>query len=255
MLLRHTLLYLPAQLLAPLAQFIAAAVWTHWMSPQTYGVLTFLVAAQDLVFVICLSWWSAFCLRYMAAFTAGELQLYRRSETMVLALTIAIGAGASAGLLAYLRLFGDGPLVITTIVFLVSRSVDLHLAERARAQERIFDYTVAQISGPVAGFGLALLFVSVIGPTPAAALAGFALPQAVAACWLLWRLDVDLTLRRPDAGMVRRALTYGLPMLAGGVLGWISLNGIRFVAQEMGGDAALWACSQSAGALASVWPV
>ena len=138
-LLRHTLLYLPAQLLAPLAQFIAAVVWTHLMSPETYGVLTFLVAAQDLVFVLCLSWWSAFCLRYMAGFNRADLEVYRRSEATVLALTIAVGAAVSVMLLGYLHLLGEGPLVVVTIVFLVSRSVDVHFAERARAQERIFD--------------------------------------------------------------------------------------------------------------------
>lgn len=239
MLIRHTILYLPAQLMAPLAQFAAALVWTHWMSPEAYGVLTFLVAAQELVFVICLSWWSAFCLRYFAGFDPRETDDYRRSESGVLALTMAAGAFVSLALLAYLRVLGDVHLVVVAIVFLASRSVNVHFAERSRAQERILDYTIAQTAGPVVGFGLAFLFVRFIEPTPAMALAGFALAQAAAALWLARRLGIDLSLRWPNKAMIRRALGYGVPMVLGGVLGWISLNAVRFVAQEMGGEVAM----------------
>lgn len=239
MLFRHTILYLPAQLLAPLAQFAAAVIWTHWMSPEAYGVLTFLVAAQELVFVVCLSWWSAFCLRYFAGFDPRETDAYRRSESGVLALTMAAGAFVSLALLAYLRVLADVPLVVVAIVFLASRSVNVHFAERARAQERIFDYTIAQTAGPVVGFGFAFLFVRFIEPTPAMALAGFALSQAAASLWLRRGLGIDLSLRLPERAMVRRALGYGVPMVVGGVLGWISLNAVRFVVQEMGGEVAM----------------
>ena len=236
MLFRHTILYLPAQLLAPLAQFAAAVVWTHWMSPENYGVLTFLVAAQELVFVICLSWWSAFCLRYYAGFDPAETDEYRRSEAGVLALTMLAGAGVSVALLAYLRVLGDMHLVVAAIAYLATRSVDVHFAERARAQERILAYTVAQIAGPVAGFALAFVLVRFVAATPAMALAGFALAQGVAALWLRLHLRVNLSLRAPSTAMIRRALIYGVPMVIGGVLGWISLNAVRFVVQEMGGE-------------------
>lgn len=239
MLLRHTLLYLPAQILAPLAQFVAAVVWTHWLSPEAYGVLTFLVAAQDLVFVLCLSWWSSFCLRYFAGFGRGELDDYRRGEATVLVMTVAFGAVASLVLLAYLNLLHDMRLVIVATVFMTSRSMNIHFAERSRAQERILDYTVAQTAGPVFGFALSLLAIRFFDTAPMTMLAGFAVAQSVAAIWLCRRLKVELSFQRPDATMIRRALAYGLPTVAGSALGWISLNAVRFVAQQMGGDAAM----------------
>lgn len=239
MLLRHTLLYLPAQLLAPLAQFVAAVVWTHWLTPEDYGVLTFLVAAQDLVFVVCLSWWSAFCLRYFAGFDRRELDEYARGEATVLVLTVAFGAIVSIGLLAYLGFIHDSGLVVVAVVFLASRSIDVHFAERSRAQERILDYTVAQTAGPVVGFALSLVGVYMLAVTPATMLSGFAIAQCAAALWLCRRLDVSLSLQLPDAAMIRRALAYGVPMVLGGAFGWVSLNAVRFVAQEMGGDVAM----------------
>ena len=40
MLLRNTLLYLPAQIVGPLAQLVAMIVWTHAIDEPTLGVIT-----------------------------------------------------------------------------------------------------------------------------------------------------------------------------------------------------------------------
>jgi O-antigen/teichoic acid export membrane protein len=66
MLIYQTLLYLPAQLLGPAFQLLAAIAWTHWLSPSEYGVLALIIAAQDLIFYVCLSWWSQYTTRYYA---------------------------------------------------------------------------------------------------------------------------------------------------------------------------------------------
>ena len=50
MLLRQTLLYLPAQLVGPFALFIAAVVWTHLLPPDAYGTLMLVMAIQELIF-------------------------------------------------------------------------------------------------------------------------------------------------------------------------------------------------------------
>ena len=44
MLIYQTLLYLPAQLLGPAVQFLAAVAWTHWLSPSEYGVVALVIA-------------------------------------------------------------------------------------------------------------------------------------------------------------------------------------------------------------------
>ena len=53
-LILHTLLYMPAQIIGPLVQFAAILVFTHWLAPGPYGVLTYVMASQDFVFVLCL---------------------------------------------------------------------------------------------------------------------------------------------------------------------------------------------------------
>lgn len=60
MLLRHTLLYLPAQFVGPLCQLIAMIVWTHLVDEPTLGVLTLVTATHELLQIGLLAWWSQY---------------------------------------------------------------------------------------------------------------------------------------------------------------------------------------------------
>ena len=102
MLLRQTLLYLPAPVLAPASQVIAALVWTHWLAPGPYGLLTFLLASQDLVFLTCVSWWTHYAMRYAGGLGPGARDTFAASEAPVLALTGVAQVAVTLGLLAYL---------------------------------------------------------------------------------------------------------------------------------------------------------
>jgi O-antigen/teichoic acid export membrane protein len=239
MLIRHTFLYLPAQLIGPFTQFVAALVWTHFMAPDLYGVLTFIFAAQDLAFVFSLSWWSQYTLRYFALLPASERRPYRVAEAAVLAATSLIQAGVAFGALLLLKVEPTFPLAIAAIAYTVTRCVSQHLSERARADHRIFDYTMAQTAGPVAGFGLALLAVIGIGPAPEWALIGYAGAQGLALIWLLRRLHVAALSWPLPRELIRNALGFGLPIVVAGAIGWISLNGIRVVVEHAAGATAL----------------
>src|ERR1700748_1254254 len=134
MLLRHTLLYLPAQVIGPLAQFVAANVWTHWMSPDGYGVLTFVMAGQDLVFLVCLSWWSQYTLRYFGGLSGDAGVPYRDSEAALLAVRALLQVVAPLLLLVFVRESLSPLLAVAAIAFTVTRSLTIHLGERARTQ-------------------------------------------------------------------------------------------------------------------------
>ena len=239
MLIRHTFLYLPAQLIGPFVQFVAALVWTHFMTPDLYGVLTFIFAAQDLAFVFSLSWWSQYTLRYFALLAPAERQPYRTAESAVLASTALIQAGVALGALILLRVEPSLPLAFGAIAFTITRCISQHVSERARSEHRIFDYTVGQTVGPVAGFALALLAVIGIAPTPEWALIGYATAQGLALIWLLRRLHVARVSWPVPRDVIRTALSFGLPIVIAGAIGWISLNGIRVVVEHAAGATAL----------------
>jgi O-antigen/teichoic acid export membrane protein len=239
MLIRHTFLYLPAQLIGPFVQFVAALVWTHFMAPDLYGVLTFIFAAQDLAFVFSLSWWSQYTLRYFGALPAAERQPYRRAEAAVLVSTSLIQAAVAFGALIVLRAEVSPILAFAAIAFTITRCIGQHLSERARSDHRIFDYTIGQTVGPVAGFGIALLAVTGIGPAPEWALLGYASAQALALIWLWRRLHVAAVTWPLPRDIIRNALGFGLPIVIAGAIGWISLNGIRVVVEHAAGATAL----------------
>ena len=179
MLIRHTLLYMPAQVIGPLAQFAAILVFTHWMAPGPYGVLTYVMASQDFVFLLCLSWFSQYTIRYFSSHEAGSDDHYRESEFTILLFTVL--PQIAAALLA-LRLISVRVVArawsTATVLYTVTRCLSLHLGERSRAQSRILDYTLATSAGPLAGFALA--FAAVVAGSrrrPRPRLIGYGLAQ------------------------------------------------------------------------------
>ena len=259
MLVRHTLLYMPAQIIGPLAQFAAILVFTHWMAPSPYGVLTYIMASQDFVFLLCLSWFSQYTIRYFTSHEAGGDDCYRDSEFTILLSTVVpqIGAAMLALLLISVQL--SVPLVGATVLYTVTRCLSLHLGERSRAQSRILDYTLATSAGPLAGFVLAFAFVALVAATPEAALLGYGLAQAVVLVWLVSRQNMHLVLRMPERALLRQALGFGLPLILAGVAAWFGMNSIRILVDHQLGTAAMgliavgWALGQRITTTASMF--
>ena len=68
MLLKTTLLYLPAQVIGPLAQLVAMIVWTHLVDEPTLGVITLVTATHELMQIVFLAWWSQYALRFLGRY-------------------------------------------------------------------------------------------------------------------------------------------------------------------------------------------
>ena len=240
MLIRQTLLYMPAQLIGPLFQFVAAVAWTHWLSPGEYGALAYILAAQELAYLICLAWWSQYMLRYIGHFEGPEQRLhFQRSENSVLAVSAALQALVGVATLMASHAGVTPGLLSATIVYVVARSLTSHLSERARSAGAIAAYTISQLIGPVIGFGLALLAVSRIEASAEMALAGFAIAQLAGLLWLWRRLGLGIVMARPGAEIVNASVRFGAPLVLAGVIGWASFNGIRVIVDQFSGPAAV----------------
>ncbi len=240
MLLRNTLLYLPAQILAPLLQFLAILLWAWWLPPRDMGVFTIVAATQELGYLLFLSWFSAYALRfYDATESARQAASYHAAENIIIAL-----AALFNGLLAFivitrvLDLRPDTATILIAATFMAMRSINTHLAERARAAHNIGAYTILQVTGPAVGLlaGFLLQFVMTLDDT--AALASYATAHALAIM-----LAAPLIGMRPAAPklagpVLRKALLYGMPLLVAGGLSWIALNAVRYVAEGFEGAAA-----------------
>ena len=240
MLLRQTILYLPAQLIGPLALFISAVLWTHYFTASEYGVLMLVFAFQELASMLALSWWSLYTQRFAGSLlNEPSRAAYQRTERFVL---IASAAAQAAGIAAALVLSGleqAGVLVASAIAYTVTRTALTHFGERARAMGFIGAYTLSQSSGPVLGFAFGHIAILTWGAFAAHALAGFALAQALALAAVWSMLRVGFAGARPDRAVLSEALRYSGPLIISGGMGWFSANGIRPVVERLADTAAV----------------
>jgi O-antigen/teichoic acid export membrane protein len=235
MLIKATLRYMPAQLLAPLLQFVAAVTWTHYMGAAEYGLFALAVAGQELADAICLAWWSHSTLRYWGDARTPDAQArYVATESAALGASLTAHAAVAFAAVALTDAPMTGALAAATVGFASSKALSTYLSERARAGGRIGLYTLLQLAGPAVGLGLAWLAVRFVSPGAVSALAGYALAQGASAVLAAVALGVGRFPARPSRDILVRALGYGLPLVAAGALSWVSINGVRLVVERTG---------------------
>jgi O-antigen/teichoic acid export membrane protein len=240
MLLRHTLLYLPAQFVGPLFQLLAMIVWTHVVDEHTLGTITLITATHELLQIGFLAWWSQYALRFLGRYQeANDAPRFYRTENAVLLASIALQSAAVVGILLLVIAPGAGTgLMLAAVAYVITRSLNLYIGERARAQQQIWVYTIQQILGPSAGFVVGLILIKLLGQSPEWPLAGYTIAQLIAALIVLPRMRCGRSLWPIDREIIAHALRYGIPLIIGGALGWIGLNASRFIVNEMSGVAA-----------------
>ena len=231
MLLKHTILYLPAQILGPLTQFLSVIVWTHWLSPAEFGVLILVTVTHELAFAVTLSGFSLYAVRHIPDRNDEvERRKFYNTEATMLAVS-SLFSILVALVLLYLVL--DVPpsalMLVATLVFFVTRSMNLHFADRVRADEQIVNYTLLQTIGPVVGFALGLFLMATYEATPEVVIAGYALAQTISMLIILPRIGYSLNATNPNREMIRDAFGYGMPIMLAGWLAWFSDHGIRFI--------------------------
>jgi len=241
MLLRKTLLTMPAQVAGPLAQFVAAVVWTYWLTPAALGVYAIVWAVQELVLLLFLSWWSVYVLRYLTTHDGADER--RLVDGLEIAVQIAAAALQTVTALAVLWLVLDiapgANLIAATVAFTLTRNLTSHLADRARARFATGAYTMLSTIGPVLGLLFGLAAVAFLAPTPENVLWGYALAQALGLALALPFVR-PVTLRpAADRALLVTAFAYGVPLMLGNVFSWVSTHSIRFIVEHDLGPAAV----------------
>jgi O-antigen/teichoic acid export membrane protein len=215
MLLRHTLLYLPAQIVGPLFQLIAMIVWTHVVDEHTLGVITLVTATHELLQIAFLTWWSQYALRYFGRYQdLGEIADFYRTENAVLLVSVVLQSIiAIVVLLLVIAPDADGGLLIATVGYVITRTLNLYIGERARVHHHIWVYSIQQIVGPSAGFIIGLVLIKLIGQSAEWPLAGYAVAQFVAAIIVLPKIGYGRSFWPIDRAIVNQALHYGIPIV------------------------------------------
>jgi len=239
-LIRHTLAYLPAQLLSPLLQFATAIVLTHALGAADYGLTMLIFASQELVFLVCLSWWTTFALRYGARFEAqGSAHLLASAAGAVVLLSSVAQVAGTVAIIAVTEPSVPWHFYAVACLFTVTRSSLGFLSERARGQAAIGAYSLVQIAAPLGGLALTLLGMRMGLSTPTQVLGVFGLSQAVIGFAVAAKMGLLTRPVVPDREMLRAALSFGAPVALSNFLCWIGGNGIRFVVLHGAGAVAL----------------
>ncbi|MEH6413492.1 lipopolysaccharide biosynthesis protein [Pseudomonas sp. CGJS7] len=264
MLIRQTVLYLPAQLLGPLAQLAAIVLWTHWLDPLEFGLFTLALATQEAVYLLFLAFWSYFLLRFLPGADRAERERMDAIETWVFFANAVLQSATLLALLAYVgHHWPDPGVLLTLFVFALTRSYCTHLAERAKVAQKIGVYTALQTIGPLGGLIIGWTWASLMakGPAqigPTQVLTAYAIAQTLSLLFAVPSLRLRLRPARPDPALARRIAVYGLPLAISGVLAWVPGNGIRFVVEHGLGIAAVglfsvgWTLGQRACAFAAM---
>src|SRR5437773_9133697 len=240
MLLKHTLLYLPAQFVGPLFQLLAMIVWTHVVDEHTLGIITLITATHELLQIGFLAWWSQYALRFLGRYQdANDAPRFYRTENAVLLASVVLQSAAVVGILLLVIAPGARTdLLLAAVAYVITRSLNVYIGERARAQQQIRIYTIQQVFGPSVGFIVGLMLIRLFGQSAEWPLAGYAAAQLIAALIVIPALRCGYRLWPIDREIVSHALRYGIPLIVGGGLGWVGLNASRFIVNEMAGVAA-----------------
>jgi O-antigen/teichoic acid export membrane protein len=237
MLIRQTLLYLPAQILSPLVQFASILIWAHLLTPTDLGVVTLLVAMQEVCYAAFFGWWGMYTLRFIASFVDPQERLaYLRTETVAILCSSLV---QSLVVLPILHVaFGHvmSPAVMAlALAYMITRSINYYGADRARAEARITLYSLVQIVGPVIGFLFGLLCIWWFGPSPAAVLTGFLVAQAIGVGLSATMSDFARGIGRASPKILKTALTFGGVQTSSQLLAIAAMNMPRFIiGRELG---------------------
>lgn len=239
MLLRQTLLYMPAQVVGPLVQFVSIILWTYFLSPEEMGVFALITAAQEFAYIGVLFWFTLYTMRYFdkGADPAQRTQFLETERGVLWGAGLATTIGVFTMPL-FITATWDWPLITAAIAYCLSRTIATHITDRARTAADTLSYSIMQIVWPILGLAIGWIFVSVFSPTASAVLWGNAIGQVLALAIIVPRLEFAKT-AAINRQIVRIALQYGLPLVAGGLFVWLANNGIRFIIEQTDGAGAV----------------
>src|SRR5260370_13477378 len=150
MLLRHTLLYLPAQIVGPLFQLIAMIVWTHVVDEHTLGVITLVTATHELLQIAFLAWWSQYALRFFGRYQeqGDALRFYRTENAILLVSVVLQSIIVIAVLLLVIAPDAKTGLLAATVGYVITRTLNLYISQPAPVRHQTLVYSSPQIPGP-----------------------------------------------------------------------------------------------------------
>ena len=239
--LRQTALYALATLVARAMPLVTLPLLTHALGPADYGRLEYLAVIAELGGLLAGGGLAAVVFRFAAAGPEAEC---RRAAAEAIGLAAVLALAALAAGLAFLPVLPgalpvpvSGPeLAIVTGSFCLAAFVETPLAVlRAEGRVRLFA-GLTILRALVQTAILAALLAA--GAGVAGALSAALITSAALAAYLLADRARGGGVALPPSARFRAYLRFGLPMMAGGLVGFLQMAGDRWiVADHLGAEA------------------
>lgn len=219
MLLRHSAYYLLARGVPGVVNFAALAVYTRLLAPEEFGRYALVLAGVGLVNVIVFQWLRLVLARFLSAYREDPQRFLAGILALFLTLAVAV-----TGLGALLAVGWPDPiwrrlLALAVPLLLVQAWFELNLS---LAQARIEPVWYGKLLGSKAVLSLAiggvLAWIGLGAAAPLTGLLAAYLTAFLLFAFVAWR---GISPRWPEAIVLRKQLSYGLPLTVTFALAWV----------------------------------
>lgn len=228
MLLKKTIFMLPAQLFAPLAQFLSVVIWTHLAGANTIGAVTLITGQQELIRTLLLGWWTHYALRY-ASQRWEDRNFLQTSNIILLGIALLQLVMAYVLLVIFVESQPSWGLVAATCAFVVLRCINQHNISVMAALGKTLDYNMLSLAGPVLGLAIGVVLLHALGDNPALPLLGYAAGETLGLLYSFTRHHFGTIQFRLDKSVLIAAYKYSGPLIISGVLAWMAANVSRYL--------------------------
>jgi O-antigen/teichoic acid export membrane protein len=228
MLIKRTFQFLPAQIIAPMSQFLSIVIWTYFCSPTTIGILTLLAVFQELANKVIFTWWNHYTLRYYD--DSKENDNWKQSDKFVLGLTIIQIFITILVLKVWFTDQFDVYFYISASLYMGLRSLTQFFATLSSIRGKVIQFNIYSISGPALGLLIGILFLMRFGDNPIYPIFGYILGESISV--VIYYYLNDFKKNNIPLSIVKSAFMYGGPILFAGIFDWISANGTRLIIES-----------------------
>jgi len=231
MLIKKTIQNLPAQLLAPLAQFLSIVAWTHLANQETIGLVTLITSSQELFNAVVLLWWTQFFMRHYHEYkNSNNSDLFFGTSRLLVALIASVQVVLAVINLRIIYPTADINLFLVVSGFVFFRCINQYLCVVAVTEGSALRNSVHTLSGPFFGLLIGLFLLKINYPSPIWPLLGYLIGEFLGVVFFVLFPGKKLYLKFCfDKKIVISAVKYGGPLPIQGLLSWASTNISRYL--------------------------
>ncbi|WP_299875258.1 oligosaccharide flippase family protein [uncultured Cocleimonas sp.] len=227
MLFRHSGIYILAKLIPGLMAFAALSLYTHLLTPSEYGVYTLIFTGTVFIHNVVFNWLSSGTLRYWSNQEYSESQFINTLSTSLLRISSFVLVFALVAVAFFwgktesLWVIASFSLLIALALFTITQNLFSAKIEPA-------SYAFLTIVYSICSLTLGGLF-SYMGYGATGVIFGIALGTSIPALFVFKRLWLPYKKADFNKALLKRLLTYGIPLAAAALVEEITKVTDRFM--------------------------